>query len=272
MKIKNGFAPADGSNLSYEVCGTGPPVVLIHGFSLDMTMWDNEVHELSSSHSIVRYDLRGHGRSVAGNTRYSHSGDLRVLFDHLGLKKAVLVGLSLGGSTALNFAIAHPERVNALVVIDPSLSGFAWSKDTADSQQKIVGLARTHGVDALRARWLSLPLFHTAVANPRSAERLRSIIAGYSGWHWLNPDLGIPTSPPTITRLREISVPTLIVVGEFDTRDFHEIAATLQSKISNAQKVVIRGSGHMVNLERPEEFITVLKKFLSDVEHTVADE
>ena len=127
-------------------------------------------------------------------------------------------------------------------------------------------MAKEYGVETLRARWLSLPLFRPAMANAKSAQRLRSIAANYSGWHWLNADLGIPTNPPSITRLHEIQSPTLIIVGELDSTDFHEIASTLASGIPNARKIVIQGAGHMVNLEAPEEFNRAVLDFLAEVD------
>jgi pimeloyl-ACP methyl ester carboxylesterase len=247
--------------LHYEATGAGDPVVLLHGFATDLRLWDDQVAVLASRYRVVRYDLRGFGLSAASAEPYSHADDLTSLLDRLGLPRVVLVGLSLGGGAAINFAIEHPDAVRALVLVDSTLGGFAWSQGFTSDQAAIRQAAR-ESVDAARARWLTLPIFGPALQNPRSADRIRAQVAEYSGWHWLNPDPGRPFTPPAIQRLGAITAPTLIVLGERDTPDFHVIASTLEQGIAGAKKVTIPGAGHIANLEAPERFNEILLEFL----------
>jgi pimeloyl-ACP methyl ester carboxylesterase len=103
------------------------------------------------------------------------------------------------------------------------------------------------------------------MSNPRVAEQLTSIVNDYSGWHWLESDPGRSLNPPAIDRLQEISAPTLVMVGQLDTPDFHDIASTIADRIPRARKVVIPGVGHMANLEAPTRFDDLVAAFLAEV-------
>ena len=117
------------TDLHYSIAGKGTPIVLAHGFALDSRMWDDQVPELAARFSVVRYDLRGFGKSGMRDEPYSHAEDLKALIDRLALGRVALMGLSLGGGAAINFTIAYPDAVRALIVVDPSLGGFPWSTE-----------------------------------------------------------------------------------------------------------------------------------------------
>jgi len=254
------------TDLHYESTGSGPPVVLLHGFATDLRLWDEQLPALASRYRVIRYDLRGFGRSPVPSAPYMHADDLKSLLDRRGVSRAALIGLSLGGGAAINFAIAYPERVRALVVVDPSLGGFPWSAEFRAAQTATRATAINLGVDAARARWLSLPIFTPALANPASSDRIRALVGAYSGWHWLNADPGRPFTPPAIQRLGQIAAPTLIALGELDTPDFQAIAATLERDIPGARKVTLQGVGHLANLEAAGRFNEIVVKFLADVD------
>jgi pimeloyl-ACP methyl ester carboxylesterase len=254
------------ASLYYERTGSGSPVVLLHGFATDRRLWDDQVAALSHLHTVVRYDLRGFGRSTPGTDAYSHADDLRGLLTHLEIERAAIIGLSLGGGAAINFALTHPNMVQSLVLIDPSLGGFGWSQSFTADQNAVRAAARDRGVQAARDLWLSHPLFHPAMSNPVTAQRLAAMVGDYSGWHWLNQDSGLPFRPPAITRLGEIAAPTLVAVGELDIHDFQQIASTLEAGIPDVWKVVVPGVGHIANLEAPERFNEMATAFLAETE------
>ena len=113
------FATINGTRLYFEIAGSGQPLVLIHGFTLDLRMWDDQFERLTREFQVIRYDMRGFGQSAPPTgERYAHADDLRDLLDHLRVDKAHLVGLSKGGAIALDFTLAYPRRVNKLVLID----------------------------------------------------------------------------------------------------------------------------------------------------------
>ena len=260
---RSGLAPIDGTALRYEERGAGWPVVLLHGFSLDRRMWDDQVDAFAQTHTVIRYDLRGFGESSPGSVSYAHADDLAHLLDHLGHDRVALVGLSLGGGAAINFAVTRPDRVRALIVVDPSLGGFRWSAEFTAAQAAVRATAQRDGIGAARHAWLSSPLFAPAMADPLVGARLRAIVDDYSGYHWLNVDHGRPFSPPAIDRLGEIRTPSLVLVGERDTADFHAIASTLERGVADARKMTLPGVGHMANMETPGSFNDLVLDFLS---------
>ncbi|HEY7490512.1 MAG TPA: alpha/beta hydrolase [Candidatus Tectomicrobia bacterium] len=128
MPTLTGFADVNGTRLYYEVAGTGHPLVLIHGFSLDTRMWDDQFEVFAQGYQVLRYDLRGFGKSaVPTDTPYTHPDDLYALMTHLGIEHADIVGLSLGGAVALDFAVTYPRATDVLIPVDAALlGGYQW--------------------------------------------------------------------------------------------------------------------------------------------------
>lgn len=126
--VVTGHANIGGASLYYEMTGAGSPVVLLHGLDLDHRMWDEQVAPLAHAHTVVRYDLRGSGRSTARGHGGSHADDLKALLDHLELALVSLLGFSLGGGAAIDFAVAYPNAVRALILVNPSIEGPAAAR------------------------------------------------------------------------------------------------------------------------------------------------
>ena len=142
-------APTNGIVTFYEDSGAGSAVVLIHGHSTDLRLWDTQVGPLTDAgFRVVRYDVRGHGRSTVterGYTWENYALDLRDLLDHLGIASASLVGLSMGGGIALAVAVMFPERVASLVLADSALPGFGYSDDFSQEVEELVAAVRAEG-------------------------------------------------------------------------------------------------------------------------------
>ena len=263
MSVRSGYIELDDGRLAYDEAGNGYPLVLLHGFTVDRQVWDRQFLPLSRTRRVIRYDLRGFGASsVPGETPYSHVDDLAHLLDELGLDRADLIGLSLGGGVAVDFALAHPDRVRGLVLVDPTLGGVPWSAELLDEFRALNHTAREQGVDAARARWLRHPFFAAALEHPGAAALLNEIEARYSGWHWLHRDPARALRPPAVERLAELQAPTLVIVGERDVPDIRRMAELLAKGIPGASQIVMPGAGHLPNVEVPKEFNRVLAGFL----------
>lgn len=261
-----GFADVNGTRLYYESVGTGHPLVLVHGFSLDTRMWDDQVEASSERYRVIQYDVRGYGKSsVPGTAGYYHADDLKGLLDFLGIEQAHVVGLSMGAAIVTEFALAYPEMVSALVASDPVLWGYSWSPEFEATMARIWGAGRAEGIEAARSMWLNDPLFAPAMETPEVASRLREIVESYSGWHWNHDDPGLLPDPPAAGRLEEITAPTLALVGERDLADYRAIASTLARRIPGARKVVLQGAGHMSNMEKPQAFNNAVLTFLDAI-------
>lgn len=263
---ERGFAVVNGTRLYYEVAGAGPAVVLLHGFTLDTTLWDAQWAPFAAAHRVVRYDARGFGQSaVPTREPYRHVDDLRALLAELGVARAALVGLSMGGGIAIDFALAYPHLTTALLLVDATLGGYRWDRELARSWGRLHGLARREGVGAAKAAWLALPQFVPAYEQPAVATALARLVARYSGWGWLNDDPGQGVEPPAVQRLGELGCPVLAVVGARDLPDFLAIADLVARQTPGARRVVLPGVGHLANLEAPERFNAVALAFLNAV-------
>ena len=260
---RSGFADINGTRLFYEIAGAGPALVLLHGFSLDTRMWEDQYAALAQRYRVLRYDARGFGRSaVPGAERYSHADDLLALLGYLDIAHAALIGFSLGGGIAISFALTYPTAVDALIVAGSLLPGRRLSAELGASFGAIWAAGRTLGVAAARERWLQHPLFAPILQQPGPRARLALIVSEYSGWEWTHKDPQRDPDPPPATRLDEIRAPTLAIVGERDLSDFQAIAGLIERELPGARRVVLPSAGHVVNMEAPEQFNTLVLDFL----------
>lgn len=263
MGIQEGVAEANRTQLHFEVAGTGDAVVFIHGLGSDLRVWDAQFPVFAQQYRALRYDIRGHGQSaLPTNEPYAHADDLKALLDYCGIWRAHLIGHSMGGEIAINFALAYPERVQRLVLIDSALGGFQWSDEYAASWLPIVAAA-SNGGEGFLELVLKHPILATAMATPAVAPRLTAIMSEYSAWHFVNADPVQQPEPPAVQRLDRLTVPTLIMVGEHDLPDFHAVAAILQQHIPSATRQDVAGVGHVVPMEAPEYLNKIVLGFLA---------
>jgi pimeloyl-ACP methyl ester carboxylesterase len=248
------FLLQDGGSLKYCVAGEGEPLVLLHGFGLDASMWDPQWDALSKRYRTLRYDLRGYGGSSLPAGPYSHLEDFCALTQSLGMYPAHLIGLSMGGRYASRLAAHAPSAVRSLTLVDSALDGHVWSDEWLARWQAIASAARS---DVARAKelWLTHEIFSPARRDASITHSLKIMIERYSGWHFLHRDPGDTPSPPTSLVLSRIATPTLVIVGDQDIRDFQLIARRMADEIPQARLQVLQGAGHMANLEKPDEFI-----------------
>jgi pimeloyl-ACP methyl ester carboxylesterase len=266
--VGHGFAPVNGTRLFYEVRGMGPALVLIHGGQLDCRMWGDQFATFSRHFRVIRYDVRGYGGSFRPDKPYSDAADLAALLDYLKVDKAHLVGLSLGGRIAVDFAVSHPTRVSSMTLAGPGLSGYEppGGAESDLRMWEIVKAARDAGPEQAAVLWLKDPFMAPAMEQARLAPVLRRI-ALENAHCWLEtPVLQRPPSPVAAARLGEIKVPTLLVIGDRDVPQIKATVETLERGISGARNVSIRAAGHMVNMENPEAFDEAVLGFLRDQE------
>ena len=247
--------------LAFETRGEGVPVVFIHGFSFDMRTWDAQAEVLSRNFQVVRYDLRGFGRSSMPKGTYSHVEDLRALIEFLSLSSPVLIGLSLGANVALGCALDHPQAISGLILASSGLPGFAWSE--ARPPDAALAVAKSQGVEQARQFWLDHPLFAAARRSPTAFARVRRMIEEYSGWHWRHDN---PVASARIDgRLSECATPTLVLSGDLDVPGYREIAAKLSRDISGAALLTFPNAGHVINEEDPAGFSAAVLEFVRRV-------
>ncbi len=257
------FAPVAGTQLAYEVCGQGPPLVLIHGGLLDRRMWDEQVPAFAEVFRVVRYDVRGYGQSQMPNAPYSDVQDLAELLDFLGIQKAVVFGLSLGSGIALDFTLQHPDIVETLLLAAPSVNGYKMTSAAMKQRwQALVSAVQAHDRARLFDLWANDPMMPQAHEYPAAHQRYRELLGEYSFVHYFSPGLQQPLVPGAVERLAEVQVPTLIIVGDRDSEEVFTQTELLASGIATSWKVVVPGVRHMLNMEQPEAFNRIVLEFL----------
>lgn len=268
MSITSGTAEINGVNLYYEDAGTGPPLVLLHDGLLDCRIWDDQFKVLSGNYRVVRYDMRGHGRSGISADEFSHIEDLRDLLGFLNIERAHLLGLSNGGRVALDFSLAYPKMVGTLVLVGPSLSGYHFSEETRRRISESFSAGNRNGATAFADSWLEDYFWAPSLGGAATRRKLRELLL--EAFHYFSrpPRPSELQEPGAIRRLSEVPCPVVVVVGERDSPDNRAIADILESSIPGAEKVTMPDVGHMLNLEMPEEFNRLALDLLCNRRHS----
>lgn len=243
--------------------GDGFPLVLLHGHTLDHRMWDPLVPQLKARFRVIAPDLAGHGQSGLSPEGDAIADDLAGLLRRLGIERAVICGLSMGGAAAISFALNYPQMCVALICVDAALWGHKFTDWIGSGFY--VKKARAEGLAPALEAWLADDIFAPAMASP-AAGLIRTMVMDFPGRTWLETTPPpYPAGRPEAERLAEIAAPTLVLVGERDIPDFQRIADRLATEIPGARKLTVAGSGHLLPLERPEALVQALLDFRSQI-------
>ena len=264
----SGFAAINNALIYYEVAGEGPPFVMIHAGVADSRQWSNEFASFAERFRVLRYDIRGYGKSEPVDGEYSHLQDLTALLDHLQINQPLIaMGCSMGGGLAMNLALSGPSRVSALIMVDagptgleldtPTPAGFAEAERAynagdldlvaeIETQIWFDGMGRTPAQVNQGMRKLVYEMNRNALSH--EAKRLGKRL----------PD----TQVPAVERLGELHIPVLVIVGAHETPYILAAADYMVEKIPTARKVTIDDAAHLPNLDQPAEFQAILATFL----------
>lgn len=267
--MTEGFAPVSNGSLFYEIVGEGQVLVLVHAGIADCRMWDGQMASFSASHRVVRYDVRGFGRSSIAEQDFSHHDDLRDLLEHLSVDRATILGVSMGGTLTIDFALAYHQIVSALVLVGTGPNGYdrwgdeikeGWAEENAALEAGDMGRA----IEINLRMWVDGPSRTPDEVNPGVRARVHEMLA-----HNL-PREGEGEAqdldPPAAGRLDEIDAPTLVMVGDKDSPDIIAGSRLLAEGIGGARFEVMSGVAHVPNMEQPEEFNRIVLEFLDSVQ------
>jgi 3-oxoadipate enol-lactonase len=265
-----GFADIQGAPLYYEAAGRGHPLLLLHEGIADSRMFDEQAVDFARYYRTIRFDLRGSGRSQVPAGPFANHEDAAELLRYLNAAPAHVLGMSYGGLVALDFTLAHPEMVTSLILVAPGVSGDEQtSENVRRFQQEEKALLEQGNLEAasdLNVRfWVVGPRRQPEQVDSQVRRRVYEM--QYHAFTVPIPDTTeeIRLDPPAISRLSEVRVPTLLIVGDQDLPEKVEQTERLAREITNARRVVIPGGGHAINMEQPEAFNRVVRDFLSSV-------
>jgi pimeloyl-ACP methyl ester carboxylesterase len=254
-----------GIEMAYEDVGSGPPVVLLHGYPFNRSMWREQAEMLSGRYRVITPDLRGHGETNATQepaTIAEMAQDVAALLDKLEIEQAIVGGLSMGGYVALAFYRLYGlRRVRALILADTRSQA-----DTSDARrnreeqaEKILKQGMSSIVDDFLKKVLTPA---TLSEQPEIAERVRSMVVTTKPQGAAAALRAMAVRPDQTDFLPEIIAPTLIIVGSEDQLTPPVDAETMHREIRGSRLEIIEGASHLSNLERPIEFNRALKNFL----------
>jgi pimeloyl-ACP methyl ester carboxylesterase len=235
-------------------------VVLVHDGVLHSAAWDEVWPEFCKHFRTIRYDRRGYGRSPAATEGYFATDDLAALLRHLKLSHAAIVGSSHGGEISINFALDHPEMVQQLVLVGAVVGGMPYSKHFLD-RGSVLGKPLEKGDIQGAVAAASQDKCLVASGNDAAKKRMADLLSA-NPQDLTHPDFELPVKP-ALARLHEIRIPTLLLVGDADIPDVHAHAGALEAGIPRARRVVISNVGHLMYLERPQEFSRIVISFLT---------
>ncbi len=253
----NEVTSADGVRIHVLDEGQGEPVLLIHGHTLDLRIWDDVAGPLhAAGRRTVRYDLRGHGRSDRPSRGYhwtDHAADAAAVLDAAGVEGVAVIGYSIGGGIALEMALTMPGRVSELVLLSPVLPDREYEPEFLATLREVARTARRDGIRAaMLGPWLESPLWQGSIARPGVRERLAELVGGFPGAEYLATERDrVERSWTAAGRLAEIAVPALVTVGELELPGFRAWAAEIASGIPGARLEVLAGLGHLHLFEDP---------------------
>jgi pimeloyl-ACP methyl ester carboxylesterase len=264
--MKTGYLEVPDGKLYYEVAGEGDWIVLVHDGNLHSVTWDEQFPVFSKNYKVVRYDRRGYGKSTYPEKPYSNIEDLAEVFRQLNIDKATLMGMSAGGGLVLDFTLEHPDKVTGLVLVGAVVSGYGYSDHM-----------RTRGGN-LDPELFSDPakladyMCHrdpytfyegNKEAKKRGYDYLMNNLQNYKmdKFNFLKG-----AKRAALPNLKEIKVPALIIVGEYDIPDCHAHAGAIETGIAGSKRVIINKSGHIVPLEQPAIFNDIVLTFLHENE------
>lgn len=267
------WVEVDGAHLHTELAGQGEAITMLHGFLVDSGQWDAEFAAFADTHRVLRYDLRGFGRSSMPEASFVHYEDLATVLDAHGIERTALLGCSGGAAAALDFALAYPERVSGLVLIG---TGY-WGRYPGRTPE-----ARTF-VDAFQRGDADAMLessLHTFVDGPRrspeqSAPGARERVRAMSAWnfnrddgYWRHVQWQRDPQRSALDHLAALQVPALIIVGEEDQPEYIELAQELVNGMPRARLALIPDAGHHTNMEAPEVVMPLLRDFFDSLAGT----
>ena len=273
------FAELNGTTFHYESRGSGPAMILLHSGISDLRFWDDQMDVFAQQYRVIRYDLRGSGKTPGLAGGVSVHDDLRALLDRLGVDDVIVVGCSVGGGAAIDFTVVNPDRVQGLILVAAEVGGYEpeqIDQEAAAERDKIEAAVEeayeageTQKAASLYARlWMDGPKRTPDQPDPVVRAKAVEMIMTMLDLPEDEDDDYVELEPDAASHLSEIHVPTLVIIGDYDMDWLMAHADFIAQTIPGAQKAVMHGVAHYPNMEKPEEFNSLVLGFLANLNLT----
>ena len=270
-QIKTGHAVIGNAQIYYQLAGTGQPLIMIHAGVADSRQWGNEFAYFLKHFQVLNYDMRGYGKSEPVTGDFTHLQDLTALINHLGIDlPAIIMGCSMGGGLALDFALMHPSKVKALIMVGSGPSDLALDLPSP-AKFELVEAAYYEGDLDLAAELETQIWFDGIERTPTQVDPEMRQLAYKMNRLALSHEskkLGerLPDSDVSAAgRLAELLVPVLIIVGAYDIPYLHSAAQYMIEKIPSVRMEIIEDAAHLPNMDQPDRFRRILRQFLAEL-------
>lgn len=272
-QIQSGYANVNATSLYYEISGKGLPMVFIHGIFCDTRNWEKQVKHFAPKYKVICYDARGYGKSALPDTvnSYYQFEDLKNLLDYLKIDKAIIVGHSMGGVIAMDFALHNPDRVIALILSEGGCRiKEVWNShpETLEELDRPWVKLRTEGIEAGQKAFLEMPMMQQSLKNKQAGNIIRTMTMESPGWKWQFSAKQTYYIPESTRLLKKLTMPTLLIYGEFSPPMYYKAMKMFSDFIPNSKLVQLKGTSHCLNLENPEDFNSIISTFLNDSQIT----
>ncbi len=272
-KTTQGHFDLGDGQLYYETAGNGMPLVLSHAAFIDSRMFDAVWEPLAEHFQVIRYDMRGFGKSSPVTGPLCRRSDLDRLLTHLGLEQVHLVGCSMGGEISIDLALEQPQRIKSLTLVGATPSGFQMQGEPPRYLFEMFETLQKGDID--RASELQIRIWLDGEHREpdqvdstlrKKALEMNRIPVSQSTFFIADTQPANPLDPPAVTRLESVKCPALIVAGALDNSEVLRAANEMAERIPYARKALIDSTGHVPSYEKPEAFTKLLIDFLTSNE------
>ena len=267
-----GLAAVNDAHIYYEIAGDGDPFLMIHAGVADSRQWDNEFAYFASRYRVIRYDMRGYGKSEPADGQYGHLQDLIALLDHLEIEGAIVaMGCSMGGGVAMNFALSKPLAVKSLIMVDAGPTGLELDAPTPDKAAEAEQAFNAGDLDLVAEIETQIWFDGVGRTSAQVNQAMRKLVCEMNRTALGHEAKGLgarlpDTEVPAAQRLSELQLPVLVIVGAHDVPYMQAAADYMVEKIPTARKVTIDDAAHLPNMEHPEKFCRIVSTFLEGLE------
>lgn len=272
IKTVSGTLTIGDGELYYERIGQGTPLILCHAGFVDSRMWDTQVDGLADHYDVIRYDMRGYGRSSAASQPIARRHELLSVMQQLDIDQAILMGCSLGGTTVLDFTLDYPEKVLGLILVSATPGGFELQGEPPRYMLEMFGAMQQGDLEyasELQTRiWFDGMYREPDAVDTRLRQQVKAMnrIAVQNQTFFIADSQPLqPLDPPAVQRLGDITVRVLTIVGSLDHPEIARAATMMGEMMPYATQKTIDGGAHVVNMEQPERFNQIVTDFLANL-------